>query len=58
MSQIYSGDLTALAFYAAKDYAETAGIPEEKFVEVANSIFKVNDKRRKGHPFVASGFMA
>jgi hypothetical protein len=58
MSQIYNGDLTALAFYAAQDYAKEAGVSEEKFIEVANEIFKVNDKRRKGHPFVASGFMA
>jgi len=58
MSQVMSGDLTALAFYAAQDYAEKAGVPEEKFAEVANEIFKVNDKRRKAHPFVESGFMA
>jgi hypothetical protein len=58
MSQVMNGDLTALAFYAAKDYAEMAKIPEEKFAEVANAIFKVNDKRRKAHPFVASGFLA
>jgi hypothetical protein len=58
MSQVMSGDLTALAFYSAKDYAEKAGIPEEKFVQVANEIFKTNNKRRKAHPFVASGFMA
>ena len=58
MSQVMNGDLTALAFYAAQDYAEKVGIPEEKFAEVANAIFKVNDKRRKAHPFVASGFLA
>ena len=57
MSQVLSGDLTALAFYAAKDYAKKMGVSEEKFVEVANAIFKVNDKRRKKHPFVAGGFM-
>ena len=58
MSQIYNGDLTALSFYAAKDYAEKLGISEEKFVEVANIIYKRNDKVRKKHPFVSGGFMA
>ena len=58
MSQVMNGDLTALAFYAAQDYSEKKGISEEKFAEVANAIFKVNDKRRKAHPFVASGFLA
>ena len=34
------------------------GDPEEKFVEVANAIFKENDKRRKKNVFVSGGFIA
>jgi len=57
MSQVMSGDVTALSFYAAKSYAEKAGLSEDKFCEVANAIFKENDRRRKKHPFVSGGFM-
>jgi len=58
MAETMSGDRTALAFYAAKDYAEKRGVSEEKFVEVANAIFGENEKRRKKHPWIESGFMA
>ena len=58
MANTLSGDVTALAFMSAKDTAKRKGVPEEKFVEVANAVFKVNDGRRRRHPWVASGFMA
>ena len=57
MCQAWNGDITALAFYSAKGYAEKAGVSEEKFAELANIIFEANDKRRKKNPFVAGGFM-
>jgi hypothetical protein len=57
MSQMLNGDLTALSFYAAKDYADKMGVDEGKFAEVANAIFNENDKRRKKHPWVSSGFI-
>jgi len=58
MSQMWSGDNTALAFYSARDYAEKVGVSSDRFVEVANIIFKKNDERRKKNPFVAGGFMS
>lgn len=58
MAETWSGDRTALAFYAAKARAEKVGVSEERFAEIANIIFEANDKRRKKNPFVASGFMA
>ena len=58
MVQMMSGDLTALAFYSAQDYAKKANVDEARFAEIANAIFKTNDKRRKKHPLVASGFMS
>ena len=58
MAETMSGDMTHLAFCTAKDYAEKMGLDEAKFCEVANAIFKENDKRRKRHPWVRSGFIA
>ena len=57
MKETLSGDRTALAFYAAQETAKRMGVDDETFCRIANEIFEANDKRRKTHPFVASGFM-
>jgi len=57
MSQMLMGDQVALSFYAAQDIAKKRGQSEEKFIEIANIIFKEVDTARKKHPFVSSGFL-
>jgi len=58
MTQVYSGDLTILSFYAAKDFSKKLGIPEDRFAEIANVIHKELEKKRKNHLFVRGGFMS